>query len=513
MATIFDFNPIESTTLEFHNKSGALPFPLLLKGESFGKFNINMKKTEITKTPLFLLFTIDNTGSMDECENNMSCKMDYLKKTFKNMISYLAKQNIEVYIRVHSFNISVDVIIENERITIENMNELIKKIDALEPECSTNIELALNKAQETLHQYSESYPEHQTAHVFMTDGDPTIGQTCKFELAKLVDEQFANIFVGFGVYHNALLLKKLSEKKNAEYQFVDDMENTGLVYGETLHRFLYPALSKVEIRVTNALIYDWQMNQWTEQVYEPVLIGEAQKTYHLRASNPSGVKVDIYSNGELVCSKDCSDKSFTEECDIMKYVFRQRVQELLYLARNSEVDKKPILLKAKFKDAFKTIRLYMRENNLLDDPFMKLLCDDISVTYNTMGTRFGHAFATARQTSQGRQQSYTPSRSVSYDNEPPLNKRPMMTRQLTRTFNGNNPLALRIPSDDEFDLPMSSNYPVGGYRADRTDMDTITEKFDPDDLDHFNSSNDILSCYATQTVVQTMRSMSQTDDI
>jgi len=129
------------------------------------------------------------------------------------MISYLAKQNIDVYIRVHSFNITLDVIIENERVTPENMEELIQKINELQPECSTNIELALNDAKETLHHYAESNPEHQIAHVFMTDGDPTIGQTCKFELAKLVDEQFANIFVGFGLEHNGLLLKKLSEKR------------------------------------------------------------------------------------------------------------------------------------------------------------------------------------------------------------------------------------------------------------------------------------------------------------
>jgi hypothetical protein len=511
MEIIFNFNQlIESATFDFHNKSGTLPFPLLLEGESFGKFNINMKKTEITKIPLFILFTIDNTGSMDERENDKFCKMDYLKKTFKNMISYLAKQNIDIYIRVHSFNISVDIVIENECVTPENMTELIKKIDALEPECSTNIELALNKAQETLHHYAESYPEHQIAHVFMTDGDPTIGQTCKFELAKLVDERFANIFVGFGIEHNALLLKKLSEKKNAEYQFVDDMENTGLVYGETLHRFLYPALSTVEIRVTNGLIYDWQTNQWTEQVYEPVLISEAQKTYHLRTSNPRNIKIDVYSNGDFVCSKDCLDKSFTEECDIMKYVFRQKVQELLYFARNSEVNKKPILLKAIFKEVFKTIRMYMRENELVDDPFMKMLCDDISVTYKTMGTRFGPAFATARQTSQGRQQSYTPSRSKSYDNEPALNRRPKMVRQPTRTFHGKNPLALRIPSEDEFDLPIQS-YNSNGVDSDC--MNIIAEKNYEDDLDNFNSSNDIISCYATQTVLKTMRSISQSLDV
>jgi len=83
MATIFDFTPIESFTFQFHNKHETLPFPILLEGESFGTFNLNMKKTEMTKIPLFILFTIDNTGSMDESENLKFCKMDYLKRRLR----------------------------------------------------------------------------------------------------------------------------------------------------------------------------------------------------------------------------------------------------------------------------------------------------------------------------------------------------------------------------------------------------------------------------------------------
>jgi len=204
------------------------------------------------------------------------------------------------------------------------------------------------------------------------------------------------------------------------------------------------------------------------------LISEAQKTYHLRVSNPNSVKVDIYSNGKLVLSKDCSGVSFDDKCDIMKYVFRQRVQELLYLARNSDVGRKPRYLKETFKDVFKVIRLYMRENGLLDDPLMKMLCDDISVTYKTMGTRFGPAFATARQTSQGRQQSYTPSRSASYDDNHCAIRKPKMRRPVKRTFNGNNPLALRIPSIDEFEPPLMRQ---NDYDSDNSDMNIIPEKW------------------------------------
>jgi len=508
---------IETSILEFHNKSGTFPFDILLEGEQFGIFNMAMKKVEITKTPLFILFTIDKTGSMAEYGGaNRTCKMDYVKTTFKNMLNYLAKQNIEIYIRVHSFNVRVDVDIENSRIAYDNLDELVSKIEDLQPESSTNIELALTNAADTLRNYTESYPEHQIAHIFMTDGEPTIGQNCKHKLAELVDENFANIFIGFGLDHNAVLLNKLSEKKNAEYQFVNDMENTALVYGETIHRFLYPALSNVEIRVTNGLIYDWQTNQWTEQVYEPVLIGESLKTYHIRSSTPDIIEVGIYSNGELIITEyslpeliGCIDNVFCVT-DLTRYAFRQKVLQLLHFARVTDNRLQQRDLKVDFKTTFRQMRQYMRENGLLDDPFMKLLCDDISITYSTIGTRAGHAFVSARQTSQGRQQTYTPSRSNSDADERLIIRKGGIRRQNAMGAPVRNfplivdapitPRILRVPSIDEDDwMEVESRHNDG-------------DDLDDDDLDSFNPSNTNMSCYATEGALQTMRCMSQNMD-
>jgi hypothetical protein len=525
MAMFYEHPAIDTSVLEFHNTIGELPFPIVLDGENFGIFNIKMNKTRLTNVPLFILFTIDNTGSMSECANNKFCKMDYVKQTFKSMIHYLAKQDIEIYIRVHSFNVSVDIDIDNIRVTTENMDELIKKIDSLEPESSTNIELALNEAKVTLYDYSTSYPEHQIAHIFMTDGEPTIGQNCRHKLSKLVDEKFANIFVGFGLDHNALLLKKLSEKKNAEYQFVDDMENTALIYGETIHRFLYPALSNVDIRVKNGLIYDWQTNQWTEQIYEPVLISEALKTYHVKTTTPSDIEVELYANDEFILIEysipELTDylSGKNNVTNLTNYVFRQKVQELLYAARNAESREEQLDLKVEFKIVFKKIRSYMRENNLLDDPFMKLLCDDISVTYKTMGTRVGHAFATARQTSQGRQQTYTPSKSSSRADEELVIRKSMLNPYRRRRNPLNldayvNPLSLRLPSEDMFDDILSNTPNISksyDIIEESTNDNTMDVDDDEDDLDKFTHTNNNVSCYATKSAMQTMYSISQTD--
>lgn len=504
---------IESTVLEFHTNYDTLPFPMASQDEKFGIFTIKMKKTEMTDVPLFILFTIDKTGSMCEFGNTRSSKMDYVKQTFRNMINYLSKQDMEIYICVQSFNVEVYVDIHNERVSAETAPGLIQKIDELFPEGSTNIELALEKATETLYHYEQAFPDHQIAHVFMTDGEPTIGKSNKNELFDLVDERFANIFVGFGIGHNATLLKKLSDKKNGEYQFVDNMENTALVYGETIHRFLYPALSKVTIRVNNGLIYNWQTNDWVEQIYEPVLISEVEKTYQIKSATKNLMEVEVWANDECVCTDsampelvDTADNNIVEH-DLSKYSFRLKVQELLFEARDLDTREKKNEIKVNLKSVFKKIRVYMRENSLLDDPFMKLLCDDISVTYKSIGVMGGDAYVSARQTSQGRQQSYTPAQRRDDDNERGVFNMPMPLHYAMPVH----PVLQRqnaIRSHQEFAEMQMMQLPD----ADEDEDDLGVDDVDEDDLDNFLPSNSNVSCYATQSGIQTMRSMSHAPD-
>jgi hypothetical protein len=535
-------NFIENTTIEFHNKHGVLPFPIISESEDFGILRIKMKKTEITKTPLFMLFTIDKTGSMGE-HIKKDTKMNYLKQTFKNMLYYFAKQEVDIYIRVHSFNVEVDVDIETIKITSENVKELCSKIMNIQEESSTNIELALQKARKTLYEYHQSNPGHQVAHIFMTDGNATIGEMDNKKLTELVDNQFVNIFVGYGLDHNAYLMKKLSEDKNADYQFVDDMENTGLVYGESVHQLLYAALKNVEVHVKNGLIYDWETNEWSKDIEINVLVSETEKIYQIKKDvTEEDFKIEIYRRheydneyyllDEVTPVPDLIDTETDEikEVDLTKYIFRQKVQEILYKANNLQSENLD-QLKESMKETFSKMRNYMRDNNLFGDPFMKLLCDDISITYQTMGTDCGMPFTYIRHTSQGKQRSYNVTGTSCNDDE-------LLTAK-TR-FNKNIPLLMTPMKDTRsYTFPdidynvlsrttsndcINSNYFINTNIVDDDldnrdddldnrddDLDNRDDDLDnrDDNLDNYIISNDNISCYSTPSILDTMRSFSQ----
>jgi hypothetical protein len=447
-------------------------------------------------------------------------KMNYLKQTFKNMLNYLSKQELDIYIRVHSFNVQIDVDIENIKITKENVSELCSKIMNIEPESSTNIELALETARNTLNEYSEANPKHEIAHIFMTDGNPTIGQQNNDILSEIVDNRFNNIFIGYGLDHNAILMKKLSEHRNADYQFVDDMENTGLVYGESVHQLLYPALKDVEIHADDGVIYDWETNEWKDVIFVNVLVSETEKLYQVKKNKIDNMEIDIYGktleDSELELLETVNqipdliniDTNHIDEVDLTKYMYRQKVQELLYIANKQNNNDSLNGLKTILKDVFKKMRTYMRDNNMLDDPFMKLLCDDISITYQNIGKLSGLSFTYNRQTSQGRQRAYNV-RSTSNDdinlsrskyhrypqnNTPPLLLKRQFARSITNDFG----------TMDEFD----DNTEIIDFP---TLLDEIINEGDEDedDLDNYLVSNDITSCYSTPSVLNTMRSFSQ----
>ena len=534
------------------------------QANNFALLKVKTRKVEMTNSPTFLLFSIDKTGSMGEYGGNFGSKLDYVKHTFKNMIRYLANiVDAEIYIRVHAFDENVVVLIDTVRVTPNNVGDLINKIESLASESMTAIDEALQKAKNTMAEYSASYPTHQIGHIFMTDGEASKGETSDTVLAEMVNENFANIFVGFGSGHNVSLLHKLSDKKKADYQYVDSPESTVLIYGETIHQFLYPAIKNVRISARNALIYNWKTNEWVTEIQEDVIIGETEKVYHVKEADDSlyDAEVDVVgqdastnvptsvllATGYSMPGLTNLETNETLCNDFTNYIFRQKVLELLYKVKEDKMshnEKKN--LKKELKAFFREMRFYMKESDKLNDPLMKNLCDDISIVYHTLGKRDGMMFTLARQSTHGNQKAYTPTSSRTqteeiyrvnamdeFDSQEPMTPRTRIAPMMRTNSSGLSlaPLSLAPLSLAQLSMTHLSMVPISNAQRSMAPLSIpppfpdISEENDDEefeesvtqpvvyasdeDIETYNATAVTQSCYAAPPVLNTIRTMSQ----
>jgi len=405
---------------------------------TFGILTVNAVSCNATVQEQEFVFVIDRSGSMsDRCSDGRT-KMQHINHTLKNMILYFYENpTINLHIIVFAFDENFVTVIERTRVHNSNLQSILTKIDGIRPKGSTNIELALNKTNNYISKLKTYNPRHNISHIFMTDGDATTGIRDHNVLKGLVVPDIENFFIGFGLNHDSSLLTHISSYKKSSYHFIDALEKAGLVYGEILHGILYKHLTEVEVSVKNGFVYNYKDNLWVNKLFIGDIVGEANKTYHLISNTPDSCAII------LTCTSLDEEYSF-EACELMnptsnhlKYIYRQKTLELLFEVSQLQKNKmeletmyettsfnnpprcddysskmKNILdeerqLKQKLRVFFEEIKKYMLDNNLNEDKILKNLCDDIYITYRTLGTRYGAMYTCARQTSQGNQRSYT----------------------------------------------------------------------------------------------------------
>lgn len=521
---------IENAFIEFHNDVDPtlLGIDFMKKSKHFGVLHIKIKKTEITKTPVLFLFTIDNSGSMDDfIFGKNSSKMNYVKQTFKNMLRFFSEQNASIFIKVLLFNDNITTLIDTIEVTKDNYKTISDEIMKVHPSGYTNIEGALKTTKTCMQQHKELYPSHKLVHVFMSDGDANVGMTQGDKLADLICTDYYNVFIGFGDMHNAVLLKKFGQYKGCDYLFVNNMEASSLIYGEIIHKFLYSTIENPTIRLKNAFIYNWKTNEWLSEIEEDVFVSETERIYHIVSNlSPELVEGEIVDSSNniidtLSCLPEllCNVENKIINNNLAKYMFRQEVLVLLFQASNGKKSKKT--LKNALNTLFLRIQQYMSERELKNDSFMRLLCDDLSVTYKTLGKRDGIMYASARQGSQGNQRSVstpyrnTESRDTSSQN---IFTPSILKRGDSRAYNSH----FHIDSDNDSDLDEHEH-------NDQIYNNLLSQTFDEDDnnpsfptvlsdttiivneikdfyknLDEYNESNETTCCYATQSAMDTL---------
>ena len=483
-------NIFENTYIELHTHQDNLPYNVVDANEQFGLLKIQTKPVDILPMPIFILFTIDKTGSMQEVSDDNVSNMEYAIQTMKNMVRYISKQTGTIFIQINAFNSEVDVLIPRMQISAEKLDEICAKLDSVEPNGITNIENALQMAAQTLTAYSNEFPTHEVAHIFMTDGEPTDGVSDVSELTNYVNTSYPNMNIGFGHRHNVYLMRKLSELDRSYYSFVDNAKNTSMVYGEMMQMLLYPIAKNVEIEMQNGFIYNWRNNQWETRFTESVLVGDTTKIYQVKRAPGSGIyasltcqSVEMDRNHISIMIDSVPDLideagEISARSDLTPYIFRQKVQELLYIGRTDYISKKSEY-KQELLKVFQAIREYMKTHELLQDPFLCQLCDDVAITYRTCSSEFGALYANARSIAQGGQHSYTP--------------------QLPNAIRQNRRIPPGIPSPPKLKR---------GIRIDsilQLDTAETDHEFDTE-IDEYQTIRENTSCYASPSAVLALHS-------
>jgi hypothetical protein len=404
----------------------------------FGILNIKtINNTNNFKTKKqHIIFNIDCSGSMSDICDDGKSKMTHIIHTITNMILYLVEQvELSVFITVFTFDGNTYSIIENELITKDNHITLIDKIRKIRPLNMTNIEKAFHNFKEYLQKIKKENLDNDDitiTHIFMTDGEANEGIINPQELSQILkDISVTSIFIGFGLDHNAYLLKLFSSVGKNKYYFIDALEKAGYVYGEILHSIIYKILQNITIFVKNGFIYDWKRNEWTQNMIIDDFVTDINKVFHLLTENPSKCQVimkatNYYTNETfeiIIIEKDGEN-----DCNFTKYKYRQKTQELLFEVNNynfnqdvnenvnfdRRFNEKQVNIKKKMNNLLKEMKNYYydgRSNGQLldeqDKKFMKLLCDDIYLCLQTFDTKYGAMFSCSRQASQGEQRSYS----------------------------------------------------------------------------------------------------------
>jgi hypothetical protein len=527
---------IDFTTLRFH--SSTIPYPVQIFNDEdseykFGILDIKIRsEIPINTKHIHMFYTIDASGSMSDICSDGRTKMAHIHHTLENMLR-IFHENSESTISVHvqSFDTVIKTIIRDvPNIRDSNIEELVSLVSQkIKPCGSTNIELALEQASQEIESYHVANPEHEIVHIFLTDGDITSGSCDYAHLLELVPKNCTNIFIGYGLEHDSELLSHLSSTKGNEYRFIDALEKAGLVYGEVIHSILYKAIEDITLTGVNGEIYDYKKNTWATEIQIGNLLSEQTKTFHVRSKNVDTCYISIYGKTIIKTRQFQTINIYEKQTDVSPvhylsgvndlgiYIFRQRTQELLYESKEISANYKKMYAynpmrnfdefvvldesidvlktqqkehKEKLNEFHKSMINYMKDNNLENDPIMKMLCDDIYIAYKTTGTSLGTMYACARQTSNGQQQTYMCS-----------------ARHTQKLFEP------RLRPPGILRLQRQTNAPTVGFSGTTQvfAFDNIAAAGVDDasnDIDNYDPSQDFLSPFSSDGVVTLMREVS-----
>lgn len=203
-------------------------------------------ETDTTKVqPKNVLFVLDRTGSM------AGEKMDQAKDALKFCLNSLKAQDT---FNVITFNETPTLLFKKLQVVMpEARKKALSAVDELEATGGTDINYALKEARKQF----ASTESSRNYIVFITDGQPTVGQTdigVILQNAKFPNAKLFAFGVGYDV--NTHLLDKLAEQNRGAADYVRPNENIETKISAFFAKVSDPLLSDVAITVDGVEVSD-----------------------------------------------------------------------------------------------------------------------------------------------------------------------------------------------------------------------------------------------------------------
>ena len=413
------------------------------------------------KIRVIMYGSIDCSGSMDESatryqshhqqhQQQRTTKMDFVHATLKNMVDTIISQqeefsHVEFYLALVQFHSSATCVLHPMRVTPESKDQILQVISRIRPQGGTNFEKCFRVISHLISNESQhispsaDIPEHctQRMHVFLTDGDNNEGNKSIPHLASILGEsataQPAQIMIGYGTEHDSTTLQSLcSHFPNSRQWFIDDIEKTGCIFGEILWSSVNAAFTKVSISTPHAEVYDFETMQWKKEICLGDFAYDSSRTYYIRTpwqhddlackftytsiEAPQDTSYDVVVSMNYISPS--AETPETKDAEVEKELWRldtivaidkpiqffKMMRRMTFRDQANEKDHLVAEITA-FQEKFLK---YATDNNLIDDPYIIQLADDLFVCISGLAASYiGERYITARQTSQIQQRAVT----------------------------------------------------------------------------------------------------------
>jgi hypothetical protein len=414
--------------------AGALFETLVDDSPAFGIIKLDARADgggALDDLTLDIQIRVDNSGSMaDTCRDGRT-QMQHVNFAVEQIIRKFARPMGTTMLDIQSFDDNIISIVK-QTLTPESVSEIVNTASKIFPTGGTNIEQVL--VQETLH-----IKDASSDRVFMILSDGHNTTYCSrddlINLAKQIDADTHVITIGVGNNHDTSLFRGITRARGSgHYKPVSNVEDISVAISELIYGILHKVLKRPIITVSNGEIYDWTNNVWTNSLTIDDIVVGRKKTFNVRSLTPQLFEARV--NGTSVVASDAFELTISDiqlDAELKYDKYRHRTMELLgESASVSPLEQRG--LKIRLKNMMVELKAYMDENKLRDDKKFQVLCDDIFMCHQTMGSAHGTMYANARQTSQGTQSIYN---------------NVILQRDLTGRISRMHPV------DDEDDLPLA----------------------------------------------------------